>query len=134
MSEMKIAVRKQPAEYAPGEEIAGGVQWQLDRAPESVEARLLWHAVSSGGRGYEDVGVVATVRFDGPGQEDTRSFQFTAPLAPYSFAGKLVTLTWAVEVVALPRKENTRVEVVIAPGGKALELAEVGRDQGGAAG
>jgi hypothetical protein len=99
MSEMKIAVRKQPAEYAPGEEIAGGVQWRLDRVPE-----------------------------------DTRSFQFTAPLAPYSFTGKLVTLTWAVEVVALPRKENTRVEVVIAPGGKALELAEVGRDQGGAAG
>ncbi len=126
MSEMKIAVRKQPAEYEPGEEIAGGAQWQLDRKPESVEARLLWHTVGSGGRSHEDVGVVATVRFDAPREDDTRSFRFTAPPAPYSFSGQLVTLTWAVELVALPHKENARVEISIAPGGKPLELPEAG--------
>ena len=126
MSEIKIAVRKLPAEYEPGEEIAGGAQWQLDRPPQSVEARLLWHTVGRGGRSHEDVGVVATVSFDAPRQDDTRSFQFTAPLAPYSFSGQLVTLTWAVELVALPHKENARVDLSIAPGGKALELPAVG--------
>ncbi len=130
MSGMRVAVSKEPAEYEPGEEIAGGVQWELDRAPESVEARLLWHTVGrSSAGGFEDVGVVATVRFDGPQQEDTRSFQFTAPLAPYSFTGQLITLTWAVEVVALPRKENARVELAIAPAGKALELVAVEEDR-----
>jgi len=122
MSEMKIAVRKQPAEYAPGEEIAGGVQWQLGKPPESVEVRLLWHTT---GRSYEDVGVVASVRFDDAQQDDTRSFQFTAPAAPYSFTGHVVTLAWAVEVVALPHKENARVDLVIAPGGHALVLPKV---------
>ena len=125
MSDVKIAVRKQPAEYEPGEEIAGGAQWQLDRSPESVEARLLWHTVGRGGRSHEDVGVVSTVRFDAPQRDDTRSFRFTAPLAPYSFSGQLVTLTWAVELVALPHKENSRVELSIAPGGKPLELVAV---------
>jgi hypothetical protein len=125
MSEMKIAVRKDPAEYEPGEEIAGGAQWQLERPPQSVEARLLWHTVGRGGKSHEDVGVVATVSFDAPHQDDTRSFQFTAPAAPYSFSGQLVKLTWAVELVALPHKENARVELSIAPGGKPLELQAV---------
>jgi hypothetical protein len=121
MSEMKIAVRKHPAAYSPGEEIAGGVQWKLDKMPQSVEVRLLWHTT---GRQFEDVGVVASVRFDGA-QDDTQSFSFAAPVAPYSFTGQVVALTWALEVVALPHKENARVEIVIAPGGKALELPKV---------
>jgi len=122
MSEMMIAVRKQPAEYEPGEEIAGGVQWLLGKAPASVEVRLFWHTT---GRGYEDAGVVATVVFDDAKADDTRSFEFVAPQAPYSFTGSLITLRWAVEVVALPHKENARVDLVIAPQGKALVLAKV---------
>ena len=117
MSELKIGVRKQPAQYEPGEEIAGAAQWQLARAPESVEARLLWH---TSGRGFVDVGVVATVRFDGALQDATRPFRFTAPEAPYSYCGKLVTLGWAVELLALPHKESARVELVIAPEGRPL--------------
>lgn len=117
-------MRKQPAEYEPGEEIAGGAQWRLDRAPASVEARLLWR---TSGRGYEDVAVVATASFDAPLQDDTRSFRFTAPEAPYSFSGTLITLRWAIELVALPHSENARVEISIAPGGKPLRLAAVAR-------
>ncbi len=121
MSDIKIAVRKQPAHYTPGEEIAGGVQWKLKKPAESVEVRLLWHST---GREFEDVGVVDSVRFEST-QDDTQSFKFTAPAAPYSFTGQVVALTWALEVVALPHKENARVEIVIAPGGKALELPRV---------
>lgn len=91
MSDLKIAVRKQPARFQPGEEIAGAAQWRLDRAPQSVEVRLLWH---TSGRGIEDVCVVETVRFDVPAQDDTRPFSLVAPDAPYSFSGKLITLEW----------------------------------------
>jgi hypothetical protein len=122
MAGIRVAVRKDPAAYEPGEMIAGAAQWQLDRMPESVEVRLLWH---TSGRGYEDVAVVATVVFDGAQQDDTRPFQFTAPEAPYSFSGKLITLAWAVEVVALPHNENARADLVIAPRGKALALVKV---------
>jgi hypothetical protein len=119
MTDLKIAVRKQPAEYEPGEEIAGGVQWQLKKPPQSVQVRLLWH---TSGRGYQDVGVAATVQFDDPQQDDTRSFKFTAPEAPYSYRGPLITLGWAVELVALPHNESAREELVIAPEGKTVEM------------
>jgi hypothetical protein len=97
------------------------VQWQRKHPPESVEVRLLWH---TSGRGYQDVGVAATVQFDAPQQDDTRSFKFTAPEAPYSYHGSLITLGWAAELVALPHNESARVELVIAPGGKAVEMAK----------
>ena len=119
MSELKIAVRKQPAQFQPGEEIIGAAQWSLKRAPKSVEARLLWHTT---GRGIEDVCVAATVQFASPLQEDTRPFTITAPEAPYSFAGSLVTLQWALELVALPSKEIARIDIVIAPGGSPVDL------------
>lgn len=119
MSDLKIAVRKQPAQFQPGEEIAGAVQWKFDRAPETVEVRLLWH---TSGRGIEDVCVVDTVRFDAPAQDDTRPFSIIAPDAPYSFSGKLVTLEWALELVAQPSKENARVDITVAPGGEKIDL------------
>jgi hypothetical protein len=119
MNDLKIAVRKKPAQYQPGEEIAGAVQWQCLHAPKAVEVRLLWH---TSGRGIEDVCVVDTVRFDAPGQDSTQTFRFTAPEAPYSFFGRLVTLEWAVELVALPSNDNARVDISIAPGGEPVDL------------
>ena len=119
MSGLKIAVSRQPAHYQPGEEITGAVQWQLKHAPKSMEVRLLWH---TSGRGNEDICVVQRVQFDTPLQEDTRSFSITAPEAPYSFTGNLITLEWALELVALPSNDSTRMDIVIAPEGMALDL------------
>ena len=121
MSELKIAVRKQPAQFQPCGEISGAAQWSLKHAPKSVEVRLLWHTT---GRGIEDVCVTATVQFDAPLQDDTRPFTIIAPEAPYSFSGSLITLQWALELVALPSKENARVDIVIAPGGEPVNLRD----------
>ncbi len=126
MTEMKIGMRKQPAEFSPGEKIDGAAQWLLERAPTAVEVRLLWH---TRGRGTEDVSVAETVRFDAPLRDETRSFSVVAPGAPYSFSGKLITLEWALELVALPSEENARVDIVIAPDGKSINLLEQSLDE-----
>lgn len=123
--EMKVATRKQPAQFQPGEEITGAAQWVLRHAPKAVEVRLLWHTT---GRGIEDACVVDTVSFDAPLQDDTRPFKFTAPDAPYSFTGSLIKLEWAVELVALPTNDNARAIITIAPAGKAIELTEADAD------
>lgn len=122
MTDLKIAVRKQPAQYEPGEEIAGAAQWLLTRPPDSVEARLLWY--TGGGGSYVAV-VVATARFDGALQDDTRPFLFTAPAFPHSYRGTLFTVHWAVELMAYPNQESIRAELVIAPDGKAIEFPPI---------
>ena len=118
-ADLKIAVRKQPAEFQPGEEITGAAQWKIGTAPESVEVRLLWH---TSGKGIVDISVVDTVSFDAPTADDTRPFTITAPGAPYSFTGKLITLAWVLELVALPSGDNMRIDLIIAPAGKAIDL------------
>ncbi|HWB61125.1 MAG TPA: hypothetical protein VG733_16710 [Chthoniobacteraceae bacterium] len=117
--ELKIAVRKQPPQFQPGEEIAGAAQWQLKHPPKTVEVRLLWRTL---GRGIEDACVVSTVQFDAPLADDTHPFTLVAPDAPYSFAGSLITLQWSLELVALPSKKNAHIDIVIAPGGAPVDL------------
>jgi len=68
------------------------------------------------------VGVVETVRFEPPLPEEARPFRFLAPAEPYSFSGKLISLLWALEVVALPGHESARLDLTISPTGKEVLL------------
>ena len=52
-------------------------------------------------------------------------FRFQLPSAPYSFSGKLISLVWAVEVVALPANIAGRVNIILSPDGKEIELLQV---------
>jgi hypothetical protein len=98
--------------FHPGEVLAGETAWLLDRHPESVELRLFWF---TRGRGTEDVEVVQRLAFANPAQEDRRSFQLRLPESPYSFSGRLISLTWAIEVVASPGRRTGRAELVLSP-------------------
>ena len=50
-----------------------------------------------------------------PGLSGTRPFEFEIPRGPYSFSGKLITLAWAIEIVALPGGETERLDLVVGP-------------------
>ena len=122
MSELKIATLENRAHFAPGEELAGAVAWRLDKQPVSLELRLLWF---TRGEGEEDAAVVETLRFDAPRQEETRTFRFALPESPYSFTGTVFSLVWALELVAKPTKESTRLEFTLAPDGQEIVLRSV---------
>jgi hypothetical protein len=119
MNQLKIGAREDRRQFRPGEELVGAAGWQLETAPEAVEVRLLWF---SRGKGTEDVGRVETVRFEQPKAAEARPFQLRLPAGPYSFSGKLISLTWALELVVLPTKESTRFEFVLGPEGKEIVL------------
>jgi hypothetical protein len=119
MSLLKIELSDARTGFEPGQELPGTAAWKLDKPPRAVELRLFWH---TSGMGTENAGVVETVRFDHPLPEETRSFRFRLPDAPYSFTGKLISLRWALELVAEPSKEVARREITIAPGGEEVRL------------
>lgn len=127
MNELKIGIREEQTAFRPGELLRGGAGWQLDHSPRSVEARLFWYTK---GKGTEDVEVVATDSFDQPQQQDARPFEFRLPDAPYSFSGKLISLIWAVELVAQPSGEAARAEFVLSPNGREILLHQAGNDAG----
>jgi hypothetical protein len=119
MSMLKITTREARIAFQPGEKLEGGAYWSMDRAPKSVTVNLLWF---TRGKGTVDSEIVNSVEFDAPQQEEGREFSFQLPMEPYSFSGKLITLTWAVELLVEPGDNSERFEFTMAPGGAEVQL------------
>jgi hypothetical protein len=127
MSFFKINVTDEKSAFEPGEELTGSASWQLERAARSVELRLFWF---TRGRGIEDAAVVQTIRFEHPLSEETRSFRFLLPDAPYSFVGQLISLIWAIELVVEPSKEVARQDIIVGPGRQEVRLGTIAPQPG----
>lgn len=122
MNDLTITPTEKRAIYAPGETVAGSIHWSLEKTPYSVELRLIWF---TRGKGSQDVGIIDRLRFDRPEREDTHRFQFTLPALPLSFSGQLISLIWALELVAEPHETSTRVEFMLANDGREILLGSV---------
>jgi hypothetical protein len=117
MSWLRIKTETGETAFRPGAVLAGVADWKLDhpaRHGATIELRLLWY---TSGRGTPDVSLVETVQFENPGQEEQRTFRFQLPEGPYSFAGSLVTLDWALEAV-LAGASLGRLELTLSPTGE----------------
>ncbi|MEQ1862529.1 MAG: hypothetical protein ABMA13_21630 [Chthoniobacteraceae bacterium] len=119
---LQLVLAENRTTFSPGDTIAGTARWQRPEAPGHVEITLVW---STSGKGNVDSEVVATATVANPMPSGEHAFRFTAPAEPHSFSGQLITLTWAVEVHVDPDEEIDHVEIVIAPGGRAIELPRI---------
>jgi hypothetical protein len=97
----------------PREAIELTGEWSLAQAPESVEARLFWF---TRGKGTQDVGIVETQSVELLQMNGRQRFRFKLPEAPYSFSGRLISIVWAVELVAND-DQTARWEFMLAPAG-----------------
>ncbi len=116
---MKIETEDARTRFRPGEALRGAASWELPDEPRSLELRLLWYTA---GIGTRDVGVVARLAFERPAASDRRDFALTLPEGPYSFSGKLISLVWALELVAADPDEVTRLELTVSPTGREVLL------------
>jgi hypothetical protein len=112
MEWIQVETRDGATAFAPGEVVEGTASWQFEKPAESVELRLFWYTQ---GKGDQDVGVVATVSFPEPALQDRRGFRIPLPAGPCSFSGKLISLIWALEVVAEPGSRAGRLEIIVSP-------------------
>ena len=98
--------------FKPGERVDGTASWHLDADAEALELRLFWY---TSGKGSQDVGIVRVLRTERPDTSGFREFSIRVPEAPYSFSGKLITLAWGIELVAVPSGETERLDILIGP-------------------
>lgn len=115
MNEIDLKFSYESSGFDPGSELVVDVQWNCSEPPSSIEVRLVW---STSGKGDLDLKVVKTVRLDGLAACGTQQVQFALPWGPYSFSGKLISLIWAVEAVAFPSNDSTRLPFTLAPQGR----------------
>ena len=119
MTELKIELNQDGEDFEPGEELLGNISWDLDKPVHALELRLFWF---TRGKGTEEAGIVQTMKFEQPLPQESRPFRFRLPDAPYSFSGQLITLVWALELIAYPSKDMIRRELIMAPNGKEVRL------------
>ena len=99
--------------FQPGSNIVGEVRWYgLGADVEALDLRLFWYTE---GKGTRDVGLAGSRRIARPGGSGRRRFALSVPEGPYSFSGRLITLAWALELVALPSSESVRQDLLIGP-------------------
>ena len=89
--------------FLPGEEIQGEVMWNLQKLPKTISVNLFWFTE---GQGNPDSEIVRSIELDASGLSGRQWFRLALPAAPYSFTGSLISLNWAVEVVAPPAVER----------------------------
>lgn len=112
MEQLAVEIQNGANAFLPGETVEGTVSWQLDGPAQTVELRLLWYTQ---GKGDQDVGVVSSVPFGSPGLQDSRPFRVSLPDGPFSFSGKLISLSWALELVVEPGSRASRTEITVSP-------------------
>lgn len=115
-----LALHLDADEIEPGDPITGRVVWT--GAMTSFEVTLRW--VTSG-KGDKDESIVAqTVIFVEGIEASEARFELKTPLGPFSFSGKLITLSYFVRVEDTAGEHGQmEAQVMIAPGGKEIELA-----------
>ncbi len=131
MSQLTIQLDDDRTGFEPGETIPALLDWSLPEPPDAIELRVVWNTV---GKGTTDIGVEHAITIDSPNQSDSRRVDVPLPKAPYSFSGKLVSLVWALELVASPSGASCRREITIAPGGSEVELQRSSELDGAGAG
>ncbi|MBI5850578.1 MAG: hypothetical protein HZB39_05995 [Planctomycetes bacterium] len=120
MSEqLAVAFDDDVKSFEPGATVRGRALWLLSEDPVAIEVRLFWHTA---GKGDVDLGIVGTTRFDTPGTAGDRPFEFVLPMRPWSCSGRLVSVIWSVEIVALPREDSQHFTITVGPGGREVIL------------
>lgn len=122
MTDLRIDLPDDRESFEPGEELAGDLKWSAEKSPQLLELRLFWF---TRGKGTEDAGIVANLKFEQPLPRESRSFRLRLPEAPYSFSGSLISLAWALELIAYPSKEVIRREFTMGPGKQEVRLQTV---------
>jgi len=122
MNQLELHTPEGRTRFAPGEEIVLDTSWELDEPPERIELRVVWNTA---GKGTTDLSVVQTVPVESPQPRETRRIEVVLPRQPYSFSGQLISLIWALELVAIPSETSTRQEITIAPAGREVRLGKV---------
>lgn len=111
---LKIDLRNQSS-FIPNSQLECDVRWDFVEAVQSLELRFVWNTA---GKGTRDVEIAKSVVLDCPALSGREAVSVSVPEQPYSFSGTLVSIIWALELVALPSAESTRVEITIGPEGR----------------
>ncbi|MGJ8726489.1 MAG: hypothetical protein ACSHYB_18235 [Roseibacillus sp.] len=106
--------------HQPFQELKGKVRITTPTPPEGMELRVFWF---TRGRGDEEASIIHRLKLETA--QALTNFSWKLPAAPYSFAGKLITLAWAIEVVDENEQSLDLVPFLLSPSGEEVQLEAI---------
>ncbi len=119
MAKLDLQFAEGKTAFRPAETITGVVTWDLEQRAEAIDIRLGWRTRGKGGVDQE---VVDRKRLENPEAKGEQAFEFTAPVLPISFSGKIVAVVWSVSVVVMPAGAEAQRVITISPTGVEVDL------------
>ncbi len=107
--------------FRPGETVRGTFSWSLSDRPAELEVRLFWYTQ---GKGTQDMTIVNTRHIDAPRMAGRETFAFELPQGPYTMHGKLISILWALELVAGGATDAARTPLILSLDGRPVVLGE----------
>ena len=106
--------------HQPFQPLTGRVRVTGPITAKQMELRVFWF---TRGRGDEEAEICHRLPLNA--QEGASEFSWKLPAAPYSFAGQLITLAWAVEVVDERENSLDLVPFLLSPSGEEVQLEAI---------
>lgn len=106
--------------HQPFQPLTGRVRVTAPVVAKEMELRVFWF---TRGRGDEEAEICHHLRINA--QEGVTEFSWKLPAAPYSFAGHLITLAWAIEVVDEKEDSLDLVPFLLSPTGEEIQLEAI---------
>lgn len=118
---IRIETENNQLSFQPGDVIPIQVNWDVSTTCD-IEVDLCW---STKGRGTTDKFYAENQVIHLQGKpKGSKDLGFQAPIGPYSFSGKLISLVWSIEATRKSDDEYGALEIIIAPQKKELILTE----------
>lgn len=106
MIDLKVSLQSDVC--SPGQTLKGEVAWSANaEGGKSVSIRLIWFTEGKGDRDYK---MVDSIEVPLSSSSAGTPFEFVVPHRPLSFSGRLISLKWAVEAVAMPFYQSELAE------------------------
>jgi len=98
--------------FVPGSNLTGKIIWNVQTTPSEIVLNLFWHTESKSGVQVE---IVATLKSGSKGLKGDWDFSMSLPTGPYSYAGKVFSVAWALELLIEPRLVEVRKKIIVGP-------------------
>ncbi len=117
MTAVDIRIKgKTPSEtphcFAPGEGVELIVEWENKLPSEHISLYLKW---KTSGRGIKNTGITDCFEIKSSDVYGVQEIFMNMPLAPWSFSGELVSLTWVIEVSLAYSMVSEELPFVLGP-------------------
>lgn len=118
----KVYIDLEKTTFRPNETVKGKLLWALDKTPKKIELALSWR---TRGKGTKDSMTQRQLTWNPSHSAGEQPFELPLPAEPYSIKGRLISITWQLELSAHRVKETFVQEIVVSPAERCIELAYI---------